>query len=223
MYRLPSLHRFIAPLPIRWRLALVSFGLLAVLLAALGLLISITEENALLASQAKVLGNEAQVQLRATKTLLTAQQIVTFPTMSKDVAAGLANVIHSTLGQNVGVSMLSFDGSVLATSTAGSGDANLPVVRLARSSVQQWLAAHSTSSYLLANDNRGQRELVILLPIAGWAKSVSQQNIGQDLSGYRKALMELSVPTTAIDQSVATTRLILALGILAALAIAAAL
>src|SRR5260370_35752276 len=103
MYRLPSLHRFIAPLPIRWRLALVSFGLLAVLLAALGLLISITEENALLASQAKVLGTEAQVQLRATKTLLPSQQIVTFPPMSKDVAAGLPKVLHYTVVQSMGV------------------------------------------------------------------------------------------------------------------------
>ena len=226
MYRLPSLHRFIAPLPIRWRLALVSFGLLAVLLAALGILIPVTEEDALLAGQATVLTNEAhiaQLQIQATKTLLKVQQILTFPAMSKDMASSLAGVVHNALGQNVGVSILSFDGSILATETDSPENPKLPVVTLARSSVQQWLTANPTSSYLLANDNRGQRDLVILQPIAGWDKSVNQQNTGQDLSGYRKALMELSVPTTAIDQSVATTRLILALGILAALTIAAAL
>ncbi len=226
MHRLPSLHRFIAPLPIRWRLALVSFGLLAVSLAALGLLISITEENTLLAGQAKVLSNEvhiAQTQLQATKITLTRQQILAFPTMSKDLASIWASAMHFTLGQNVGVSMLSFDGSLLATDTTGSNDSNSPVVRLARSSVQQWLAANSTPSYLLVNDSRGQRNLVIMQPVAGWDKSISQRDARQDLSGYRKALLQLSLPTTTIDQSVATTRLILAIGVLAALAIAAVL
>lgn len=222
MDRLSSLHRLIAPLPIRWRLALVSFGLLVVLLAALGLLLSVTEEDALLAGQATVLKNEAditQLQIRVTKTPLQVSQILTFPAMSKDIASGLPGAVHSTLGQNVGVSILSFDGSTLATDSDGTA----PVVTLARSDVQQWLAAHQTSSYLLANDSRGQRELVILQPIAGWDKSVGEKSTMESMSGYRKALLQLSVPTTAIDQSVATTRLILLLGILAAVGIAAAL
>src|SRR5260370_16166033 len=165
MYRLPSLHRFMASLPVRWRLALVSFGLLAVLLAALGLLISITEENTLLADQAKVLSNEAHItqgQLQATKIPLTVQQMLAFPAMSKDLASMWASAMHNALGQNVGVSMLSFDGSILATNADGSNDSILPVVRLSRSSVQQWLAENSASSYLLTNDSQGQRNLVIL-------------------------------------------------------------
>lgn len=226
MNRLPSFNRFIAPLSIRWRLALVSFGLLVVLLAALGLLLSFTEEKALLAGQATVLKNEAdiaQLQLRVTKTPLQVSQILTFPEMSKDLAAGLPSAVHSTLGQNVGVSVLSFDGSMLATDTDGAYVHNTPVVTLERASVQQWLAAHQTSLYLLANDNQGQRELVVLQPIAWWDKSVSDRSTIEGLSGYRKALLQLSVPTTAIDQSVATTRLILVLGILAAVGVAAAL
>ena len=226
MDRLPSLQRFMAPLPVRWRVALVSFGLLAVLLAALGILISVTEENALLTGQATVLNNEAhivQLQLGVTKIPLQAPEILTFPVTSKAVASGWVGIVHSILGQNVGVSILSFDGSVLANE-GGSNDPSLPVVRLARSSVQQWLTANPASPYLLANDNQGQGELVILQPVAGWDKSVGQiDNNRQDLSGYRKALLQLSVPTSAIDQSVAITRLILALGILAALGIAAAL
>ena len=226
MYRRPSLQRFIVHLPIRWRLALVSFGLLALLLAALGLLISITEENTLLASQAKVLSNEAHItltQLQATKITPTIQQILAFPTMSKDLASVWASTMQNALGQNVGVSILSLDGSILATGTDGSNDSALPVVSLSRSSVQQGLTENSASSYLLTNDSRGQRNLVVLQLVAGWDKSITPRDVGQDLSGYRKALLQLSLPTTAIDQSVATTRLILALGILAALAIAAAL
>jgi signal transduction histidine kinase len=99
------------------------------------------------------------------------------------------------------------------------------VVTLAPSSVQQWLTERSTISYLLANDNQGQRSLVLLLPLAVWDKSVlllGNVDKREDTSGYRKALLQVSVLTTATDQAVGTTRLILILGILVALGIAAA-
>ena len=51
---------------------------------------------------------------------------------------------------------------------------------------------------------------------------MKKSETGEDLSGYSKALLQLSIPTTAIDQAVETTRLIITLGILAALGIAAA-
>src|SRR5262249_52634175 len=116
MRKLPSFHGFIARIPIRRRLALVSFGLLALLLAALGTLISITKEQTLLASQANVLSNEvhiAKMRLRMAKTPLTEPQILTLPVMSKHTAFGLVNVLHTLLGQDVGISFLSFDGSLL--------------------------------------------------------------------------------------------------------------
>lgn len=232
MFKLPSLQHFIAPLPIRWRLMLVSFGLLVVLLVALGILISTTEEKTLFESQASVLSNEGHIvelQLQRTKTALTRAQILSFPVMSKELASGLISNVHAVLGQSVNVSLLSFDGSTLATSNEGSTgteDHNLPVVTLEQTSVQQWVTASQVTPYQLANDNQGQRELVILQPIAGWDKSVDNnrgiKGTQEDLSGYRKALLQLSVPTTAIDQSSATMRLILAIGILVASGIAAA-
>ncbi len=149
--------------------------------------------------------------------------------MSKELASGLISNVHAVLGQSVNVSLLSFDGSTLATSNEGSTgteDHNLPVVTLEQTSVQQWVTASQVTPYQLANDNQGQRELVILQPIAGWDKSVDNnrgiKGTQEDLSGYRKALLQLSVPTTAIDQSSATMRLILAIGILVASGIAAA-
>jgi signal transduction histidine kinase len=232
MPRLSSLQRFIAPVPIRWRLMLVSFGMLVVLLVALGILISTAEEKTLLESQASVLSNEGRIvelQLQGTKTALSGAQILSFPLMSKALASSLISNIHVVLGQNVNISLLSFDGSVLATDTKDStvtGDPNLPVVTLKQARVRQWVTASQTS-YQLANDNLGQREIVVILPIAVMDKSVynnsSIKSMRNDLSGYRKALLQLSVPTTAIDQSVAAMRLILAIGILMASCIAAAL
>jgi signal transduction histidine kinase len=218
-------------LPLRWRLALVSFGLLLLLLTALGVLISATEEQTLLASQASVLRNEgtiAQHQFQATKLQPGEAQILTFPTMSKEFSASVVSSIHASLGQNVGVVLLTFTGNVLATDTARAAQMPkiaAPVVMLDQDRVQQWLAAPSSSPYLLANDSQGRRELVILLPMAGWDKSVlspGNKGVG-DLAGYRKALLQLSIPTTAIDQALTNTRLVLLLGLLVAVSLAAVL
>ena len=229
MSNLPSLQRFIPPLSVRWRLMLVSFGLLLVLLLALGILISITEEKTLFESQAGVLSNEGNIvkmQLQPTKVALTRSQISTFPVMSKEVATGLVSNVHAVLGQSANISLLSFDGSVLAIGNedaTGTQDLNSPVVTLTPARIQQWITESQAPDYQLANDTHGQRELVILLPIAGWDKSVGIEDKREDVSGYRKALLQLSVSTTATDQSVTTMRLILAIGILIASGIAAAL
>jgi two-component system, OmpR family, sensor kinase len=227
MHRLPSFRRLLAPLPLRWRLALVSLGLLATLLISLGILISASEEQTLLTNQANALGAEASlVQAgQGSKTQFTTVQIQAFPTMSDELASSLVSNTRSVLGQDVGVSMVSFDGRVLTAPSQKNADRHnptLPGVTLAPSTVQQWLITRPT--YLLANDNLGQRELVVLQPIV---ISDNPAAIKIDPSnsqvGYSKALLQLSVPTTSIDQSIATTRLILIFGILAALGIAIAL
>jgi len=218
MYRLPSFRRLLAPLPLRWRLALVSLGLLVTLLISLGILISASEEQTLLTNQANALGAEASLARGAgggSTTPFTAVQIQAFPTMSDELASGLVSDAQRVLGQTIGVSVVSFAGRVLAAPP-------LPGVTLAPSRVQQWLITRPT--YLLANDNLGQRELVVLQPIVLWDKSVASNSApSNSLAGYRKALLQLSVPTTPIDQSQQTTRLVLILGMLAALGIAVAL
>src|SRR5258708_5653519 len=228
MHRVPSFRRLLALLPLRWRLALVSLGLLATLLISLGILISASEEHTLLTNQANALGAEASLVQEAgqgSTTQFTAVQIQAFPTMSDELASGLVSNTQRVLGQNVGVSIVSFDGRVLTAPPQKNADMHnpiLPGVTLAPSTVQQWLITRPT--YLLANDNLGQRELVVLQPIVQWDKSVAIKiDPSNSLVGYRKALLQLSVPTASIDQSIATTRLILIFGILAALGIAIAL
>jgi len=227
MHRLPSFRRLLAPFPLRWRLALVSLGLLATLLISLGILISASEEQTLLTNQAHALGAEASLVQEAgqgSTTPFTPVQIQAFPTMSVELASSLVSNTQRVLGQNVGVSILSFDGRVLATPPQNNADRHnppLPGVTLAPSTVQQWLITRPT--YLLANDHLGQRELVVLQPIVVPDKSVARIDPSNSQVGYSKALVQLSVPTTPIDQSIATTRLVLIFGILAALGIAIAL
>src|SRR5260370_26029939 len=235
MHRLPSFRRLLAPLPLRWRLALVSLGLLATLLISLGILISASEEQTLLTNQANALGAEASLVQEAGQgsttqfttvqiTQLTPVQIQAFPTMSDKLASSLVSNAQRVLGQNIGVSMVSFDGRVLTAPPQKNADMQnptLPGVTLAPSTVQQWLITRPT--YLLANDNLGQRELVALQPIVVPNKSVARIDPSNSQVGYSKARLQLSVPTTPIDQSIATTRLILLFALLAALGIAIAL
>src|SRR5215471_7810767 len=61
MQRLRFWQALVGQVSIRWRLALASFGLLAIVLAALGTFVSLTEEHALLANQANMLHSEAQL------------------------------------------------------------------------------------------------------------------------------------------------------------------
>src|SRR5215471_6920371 len=167
MHRLPSFRRLLAPLPLRWRLALVSLGLLATLLISLGILISASEEQTLLTNQAKTLGAEASlVQAgQGSTTPFTPAQIQAFPTMSDELASSLVSNTRSVLGQDIGVSMVSFDGRVITAPPQQNADRQnppLPGVTLAPSTVQQWLLKRPT--YLLAHDYLGQRELVVLQP-----------------------------------------------------------
>ena len=100
MHRLPSFRRLLAPLPLRWRLALVSLGLLATLLISLGILISASEEQTLLTNQANALGAEASLARGAgggSTTPFTAAQIQAFPTMSDELASGLVSRGFSSL------------------------------------------------------------------------------------------------------------------------------
>src|SRR5258708_18139023 len=217
MHRLPSFRRLLNPFPLRWRLALVSLGLLATVVISRGILISASEEQTLLTNQANALGAEASLAQetgQGSTTPFTTAQIQAFPTMSDELASSLVSDTRRVLGQNVGVSILSFDGRVLTAPP-------LPGVTLAPSRVQQWLITRPT--YLLANDNLGQRELVVLQPIVVPNKSVARIDPSNSQVGYSKALLQLSVPTTPIDQSIATTHLVLIFCMLAALGIAIAL
>src|SRR6202049_2334624 len=61
MWSMKRLQRWTNRIPIRWRLTLVSLGVLTLLLSALGLIILFTAEQALLSSEATALRNEARL------------------------------------------------------------------------------------------------------------------------------------------------------------------
>ena len=68
MWSMKRLQRWTNRIPIRWRLTLVSLGVLTLLLSALGLIILFTAEQALLSSEATALHNEARLAVGVFRT-----------------------------------------------------------------------------------------------------------------------------------------------------------
>ncbi|SRR5579884_3390789 len=213
-------------LSLRWRLALLSFGLLAVLMGGFGLLISVTEENILLETQASVLNNQAQMVQAALNASSPRKDKVqkdkppdsnaasgnaSLPEneLSSQAASDLVKTISDIVGKDAGIALLSSNGTLLA---ADYGEHSGALVVLDSDTVQNWHNTHE--SYLLVTDSRGKRALVILQPLIAWDKFARQDG---------KALLQLSIPTVSIDQSVASTRLNLLLGLLGTLTLAAIL
>lgn len=221
MRKLHLFQTLLTSLPTRWRLALTSFGLLAILLIALGILIPSIEEQTLLTSQAQVLIDEAntvQSEGQIFEGLPGKSQSLTSSASTTDRAGTWEKAIRTIVGKNVGASLLSPDGRTLTTIGANPSGAQNPVVRLAPSKVHQWLTAPAKQSYNLAYDNQGQRELIILQPLAGVGKP------GEKIAGQGvEAILQLSMSTAPTEQAVSAMRLYLTIGILIALGLAAAL
>jgi two-component system OmpR family sensor kinase len=207
---------------IRWRLALASFGLLAVVLVALGTFVSLTEEHALLANQASTLRSEAQLVASASSrgqggpgghgdsALQVLAPLTTPPplsTLSPGGAASAANLVQRLTGADLLATVLAPDGTLIAS----SDDQTLtpPFVEVDSATLQSALTSSEAADAYTLVDAGGAQQLVVLLPL------VSDQNT--------VALLQLSTPTAPIEASLATTRLILLLGSLGALIVAAAL
>lgn len=197
-------------LSLRFRLVLVLFGVLTILLLGLGALISFTEEHALLQNQANALREEVRLAtINAPR-----RQIVIVPdgatppqvgALQPDVAIQLAAITQRLTSGNVRATMLTPQGDLLIT-----GDLTFaPLVVPAPAQVQNAVAnPPSDVPYLIDFADR-QRQLVVLQPLI--------------YNGTTIAVLAISTPTAPFDQTVAMTRLVLGAGIFVALALAIAL
>ena len=223
-----SLRRLIAltvRIPLRWRLALVTFGLLTVLLLGLGALVSATVENALLSNQAVALHDVARFALSgppggaghngpgfggAQLSLAdTGEAPPAIGSPSEQVLLVADQITRRLSGPGTGAALLATTGQVISQDTSGVPDL-APNVTLTSAQLDAALTkVQSDQDYLLAYDASGQRQIVVLLPVIEQNRTV--------------AALQLSAPTKAIDASVALTRGILFSGIGVSLALAALL
>lgn len=208
---------FWARLPLGWRVVLVAFALIVVLMGGLGMLITLTEEHALLSNQATALYTEANAALSPDHPTSFGGQLQLVPpgqpcppvgTLDSSALPQLSQLARRLAGASTRVTIYAPNGTLLATTS------DLPQVPPSVNLRPRTLSAsitnvHSADSYIVRTDARGTRELVILLPL--------------EANGATVGVLALNTPSAPIDASVAATRLILLLGIFGALALAAVL
>src|SRR2546426_7854663 len=210
MWSMKRLQRWTNRIPIRWRLTLVSLGVLTLLLSALGLIILFTAEQALLNNEATALRSEARLAVGGLRNhpfgIIEPPGPPSGP-LPADFATPAGILVQKLANANATATVLTPGGSVIVTSSDLS---LIPPVTLSPSLIQQTLANDSQgSNYLLARDAQKQRQLVVLMPL------VSQH--------HTIAILQLSTPTQTVDEFIMTLRFILLLGVIGALSLAIAL
>lgn len=207
----PLLIRWTNRIPIRWRLTFVTVGLLTVLLSGLGIVILLTAEHALLSNEATALRNEANLAIKGTHDhLFSITPLPGPPTGPQPANLKLhAEILAQKLASaSANATILSPQGTVIVPA---SGLQMVPLpVEILPSQVRQTLQNDPQgTSYLIAHDSQGNRQLVVFIPL------VSQY--------HTIAILQLSTPTETIDSFITTLRLILFFGIAGALGLAIAL
>ncbi|HEY3992301.1 MAG TPA: ATP-binding protein [Ktedonobacteraceae bacterium] len=214
MQKKQGFFRFMQRIPIRWRLTLVSLGLLILLLSTLGVIISLIAEQVLIANEVSVLHSEAQVALKgATKDLHSAQQrpfglgstffSSTAPGSNFDDIA--KPLLHALATPDTSAMILSTAGTPLIANPPSPFDSSS--ISLTSNQVQPIIK--SDTPYLLTKGNLGQRQLVVFIPLV--------KNF------HTMAILQISTPTAPIDNFLTTFHLILFLGIMSTFGIAVAL
>lgn len=212
----------VARLPLRWRLTLLTFGMLAVLLTALGAVVSVIEEQTLLANQAVALHGEA----RWAASVLHGpgedpgldlarphdSHPVTAELISPSELQGMVYLVTLLTRSATWSAIYTANGQLLLYSKSPPGSERVPVppsVILNQDiTVPAMRNSSADNAFMTATDASGQRQLVVLLPIEDMS---THQTVG---------LLEVSTSTAPIDAAVASTRLILLFGIGGALLVA---
>ncbi len=203
-------YRFISRVPVRWRLVLLSLGLLALLFSASSVIISIIAEHSLLTNEVDVLQNESLLAMRGIKNRSFEQSTFFFPptTPSPDFVPAATALAHHLVGPSTNAAILADDGTVLVPASSLSFS-SLPVT-IQPDKVRQTLAANDLSgNYLLVNDAKGGRQMVVLIPLVS--------------NFHTLGVLQISTPTAPIDNFLATLGSLLLLGVICALVLAAAL
>ncbi len=213
MWRMKRLLRLVNRIPLRWRLTLISLGVLTLLLGALGLVILFTAEQALLSNEAIALRNEARLAAGGIKghpLFLAAPPGPSSGPLPANFDIYATILVEKLASASVNATVLSLNGPVIISGNelVGSNFPQTPLpVTLKPALIQQTLANDSqNSSYLIARDIQGNRQLVVLMPL------VSQH--------HTIAILQLNTPTGPYDDYITTLRLILLIGVLGALSFA---
>lgn len=217
MWRTKIFQNWQRRVPIRWRLIIVSLGLLTLLLSVLGVVILFAAERALDMNEANALWSEARLVMKSVNEHQhrfplsfprTPAQPSSSP-ISTSLLLAAKSLAQKLDGPRSETATLLPDGTVIPSTY--QTPFVLPSVTLAPSIVQKALANDQTAtSYWFARDTQKNRQLIVLLPLVSG-------------DGHMVAVLQVSTPTQQIDAFIITFRLILLFGALGALSLATAL
>jgi two-component system, OmpR family, sensor kinase len=211
MWSKASFYNLTRHIPIRWRLTLISLGVLALLLSGLSIVITLVAEQVLFTNEVNVLHNEARLVVNGMKGHPFALARFSYPPPGPLPA----NFVHT--GDELVLKLASTETNAAILSTNGSvliPGSTFPLspqpIVLSRTGVEQLLTTNQGDmNYVLAKDSQGQRQLITLIPLVS-----NHQTI---------AILQMSTPTAPIDQFLATLRLIFFLGVVCVLVLAVAI
>jgi two-component system OmpR family sensor kinase len=205
----------------RVRLTALIFALVVVIVGGLGALISISEEQTLFTTQATALRSESRLAAQSLHREAVAPAPAGTPlsptTQSPPATLTLPLRILVTrlTNANTGVVIWSASGQMLVTSgqvNALSGQATPSLVVPSRSTLRQVSSvAPADDAYAVVRDAQGRNQLVVLLPLVDTHTHAVV------------AVLQVSTPVQPIADAVSRTRAIVLVGVLIALALAAAL
>ena len=182
-------------IPLRWRLTLISLGLLSFLLGTLGVLVLFTSEQALLVNQAIALRNEAHVATNGLKEhpfSLSAPPDLPTGHLSARLMLSASSLAQKISGTYTDAAILSPDGQTLIS---GNNTFSAPVVLRPEQAIQELNDEQDNNKYFLVRDSQKVHQLVVLLPLENKQLTV--------------AILQLSTPITAIDNFINTLRITL--------------
>lgn len=213
--------RFIDYIPIRWRLTLVSLGLLALLLSALGIIISAIAEQVLVTNEVGVLRSEAQV---AMKGVVKGMGISfqdrpfdldkrTFPTEAPppDFSHTITLLVRALDSTDTSAVILTPDGHMFYAPSTSNPLLYLQAIKVSPQRVTQ--VVNTENPYLLTKDAQGRGQLVMFIPLTSTHTHVP----------YTIGILQLSTPTAPIDTFLTPFHQTLFWGIICTLCLAIAL
>lgn len=213
--------RFIDYIPIRWRLALVSLGLLALLLSALGVIISVIAEQVLVTNEVGVLRSEAQVAMKGVvKGMSVAWQDRPFDLGSRvfpsdslpsDFKRTVYPLLRALDSPDTNAVILTSDGHLYDSLSTNNTPLYPQTIKLSPQRVIQIINA--VNPYVLVKDGRGRGQLVVFIPLTSMHTNAP----------YTIGILQLSTPTTPIDTFLAPFRQTVFWGIICTLCLAVAL
>ncbi len=211
----------LARTPMRVRLMALIFALVVVIVGGLGALISISEEQTLLTTQAVALRSETRLAAQSLRRNSVRPAIAgaSLSSATQPPPASLTiplRVVASRLtNADTGVVIWDASGQMLVTSKqveAFSGQVIPSLVEPSRSTLlQAYAVAPADDAYTIVRDAQGRNQLVILLPLT------------DTLTHDTVAVLQVSTPLQPINTAVSRTRAIVLVSMLVALAIAALL